>query len=83
MYLLCKRGGFPYYKVSELGPVAGTLMAIDPNALEMNRFITIGGEPDLIRYNSQLPIVVYAPVGVEVHYRIWNTGPETKMIEEG
>ena len=78
-----KGWGFPCYKVSELGPIAGTLMAIDPNAPKMNRFITIGGEPYLIRYNSRLPIVVYAPEGVEVHYRIWNTGPETKMIEEG
>ena len=69
--------------MSKLGPMAGTLMAIDPNAPKVNRFITLGGEPYLIRYNSRLPLVVYAPEGVEVRYRIWNVRPETKVIEKG
>lgn len=75
--------GFPRYIVSKLGPMAGTLMAVDPNAPKVNRFITLGGEPYLIRYNSRLPIVVYAPAGVEVRYRIWSAGPELKAIEKG
>jgi ecotin len=33
--------------------------------------ITLGGEPELLRYNSRLPLVVYLPDGVEVRYRIW------------
>ena len=75
--------GFPRYNVSKLGPMAGTRMAIDPNAPKVNRFVTLGGEPFLIRYNSRLPIVVYAPEGVEVRYRIWSAGPERKVIEKG
>ena len=75
--------GFPRYNVSKLGPMAGTLMAINPNAPKVNRFITLGGEPYLIRYNSSLPIVVYVPEGVEVHYRVWTAGVETKVIEKG
>lgn len=63
--------------------MAGTQMAIDPNAPKLNRFITLGGEPYLIRYNSRLPVVVYAPEGVEVRYRIWIAEPETKVIEKG
>ena len=78
-----KGWGFPRYNVSKLGPMAGTLMAADPNAPKVNRFITLGGEPYLIRYNSRLPIVVYAPEGVEVRYRIWSAGPEAKVIEKG
>lgn len=78
-----KGWGFPRYIVSEIGPMAGTLMAIDPNAPKVNRFITLGGEPYLIRYNSRLPVVVYAPEGVEVRYRIWSAGSETKVAEEG
>jgi ecotin len=58
-------------------------MAIDPNAPKVNRFVTLGGKPYLIRYNSRLPLVVYAPEGVEVRYRIWSAGPETKVIEKG
>jgi ecotin len=75
--------GFPRYNVSKLGPMAGTLMAIDPNEPKVNRFITLGGEPFLIRYNSHLPIVVYAPEGFEVRYRIWSAGLETKVIAKG
>ena len=75
--------GFPRYNVSKLGPMAGTLMAIDPNAPKVSRFIALGGEPYLIRYNSRLPIVVYAPEGVEIRYRIWSTSPETKAFEKG
>jgi ecotin len=40
------------------------------DAPKVNRFITLGGEPYFIRYNSRLPIVVYVPEGVEVRYRI-------------
>jgi ecotin len=75
--------GFPRYNVSKLGPLAGTLMAINPGAPKVNRFITLGGEPYLIRYNSRLPIVVYAPKCVEVRYRVWSAGPDVKVIEEG
>lgn len=75
--------GFPRYVVSQLGPMAGTLMAVEPTTPKVNRFITLGGEPYLIRYNSRLPVVVYAPEGVEVRYRIWSAGPEAKVIEKG
>jgi ecotin len=75
--------GFPRYNVSKLGPMAGTLMAVDPNAPKVSRFITLGGEPYLIRYNSRLPIVVYVPEGVEVRYRIWSAGAEAKAVEKG
>ena len=75
--------GFPRYNVSKLGPMAGTKMAIDPNVPKVNRFITLGGEPYLIRYNSKLPIVVYAPEGVEIRYRTWSACPEIKVMEEG
>lgn len=75
--------GFSQYKVKDLGPMAGTLMAIDPDAPKLNRFIALGGEPYLIRYNSRLPVVVYVPEGVEVRYRIWAASAESKEIKEG
>ncbi|MEI7901341.1 MAG: ecotin family protein [bacterium] len=75
--------GFPRYMVGKLGPMAGTMMAVDPDAPKVSRFITLGGEPYLIRYNSRLPVVVYAPEGVEVRYRIWSAAPEAKAIEKG
>ena len=78
-----KGWGFTRYKVSKLGPMAGTRMAVDPNAPKVARFITIGGDPYIIRYNSRLPIVVYVPEGVEVRYRIWTAGAEVRTIEKG
>jgi len=78
-----KGWGFPHHNVSQLGPMAGTQMAVDPNAPKVNRFITLGGEPYFIRYNSRLPVVVYAPEGVEVRYRIWAANPQMKEFEKG
>ena len=78
-----KGWGYPRYNVSKIGPMAGTLMAVDPDAPKVARFITLGGEPYIIRYNSRLPIVVYVPEGVEVRYRIWTTGAEFKSMEKG
>jgi ecotin len=75
--------GFTRYKVSKLGPMAGTLMAVDPNAPKVARFITLGGDAYLIGYNSRLPIVVYVPEGVEVRYRIWTAGAEVIAVEKG
>ena len=71
--------GFSRYLVSKFGPMAGTLMAVDPSVAKVERFITLGGEPYLIRYNSHLPVVVYIPDGAEVRYRIWRAGDELKM----
>jgi ecotin len=75
--------GFTYYVVPKLGPMAGTLMAVDPNAPKVERFISIGGEPQLLRYNSKLPIVVYVPEGVEVRYRIWRAPTEATKVNPG
>ena len=75
--------GYPRYTVDKIGPMAGTLMGVDPNAPKVDRFITLGDEPYLIRYNSRLPIVVYVPEGVEVRYRTWQTGEKMKTMEKG
>jgi ecotin len=75
--------GYNRYVVPKLGPMAGTMMAIDPNAPKVKRFISISGGPYLIRYNSRLPVVVYVPQGVEVRYKIWRAGDEVKKIEQG
>jgi len=75
--------GFTQYVIETLGPMAGTRMAVPPNSPNAARFIPLGGEPYLIRYNSQLPIVVYAPETAEVRYRIWRSEGSTKAIPQG
>lgn len=71
--------GYTRYTVDKLGPMAGTLMVVDPNAQQVDRFITLGGEPYLIRYNSRLPVVIYVPESAEVRYRIWSAGEMRRM----
>ncbi|MFZ0133958.1 MAG: ecotin family protein [Desulfobacterales bacterium] len=73
--------GFPRFIVNKIGPMAGTLMAVDPKAPKVDRFIALAGDPYLIRYNSRLPVVVYVPEGVEVRYRIWKAGTEVNAME--
>ena len=63
--------GFERYILRELGPMAGTQMAVDPNAPRVERFIQLGGESRLLRYNSRLPLVIYVPADVEVRHRLW------------
>jgi ecotin len=75
--------GYQRYVLRKLGPMAGTLMAVDPNAPQVERFISVGGEPRLLRYNSRLPVVVYVPDGVEVRYRIWHADPSTTPAPRG
>ena len=67
--------GFERYILHELGPMAGTLMAVDPNAPRVGRFVRLGGEARLLRYNSGLPLVVYLPADVEVRHRLWRAEP--------
>ena len=78
-----KGWGYTRYYVSKLGPMAGTAMAVNPNAPKADRFITLAGKPYIIRYNSRMPIVVYVPKGVEVRYRIWATDVELKAMQKG
>ena len=77
-----KGWGFTLYRVKKLGPMAGTLMAVDPNTPKVDRFIALGVDPYIIRYNSRVPIVVYVPEGAEVRYRIWTAEAAVKAIEK-
>jgi len=72
--------GFPKYTVRSLGPMAGTRMAVDAKAPAADRFVTLGGEPCLVRYNSRLPIVVYVPEGAEVRHRLWKADGAPKAV---
>ena len=75
--------GFDRHILRQLGPMAGTLMAVNPDAPKVERFITLGGEPRLLRYNSRLPLVVYVPDGVEVRYRFWRADLDVATAERG
>ena len=78
-----KGWGYTRYVVKQMGPMAGTLMAVDPRKPKTPRFVTLGGDPYLIRYNSKLPVVVYVPKGAEVRYRVWRADGLVLPMEKG
>lgn len=60
--------GFPYYEVDgDLQQAASTLMGGPTNPAP--RFVA--GPRALVRYNSRLPLVVMAPEGCELRWRLW------------
>ena len=63
--------------------MAGTLIAPSPGTKPAERFVTLGGEPKLLRYNSRLPLVVYVPEDVEVRWRAWRADTKTKTAKQG
>lgn len=73
--------GYERHILRRLGPMAGTLMAVDPAAPKVARFIGLGGEPKLLRYNSRLPLVVYVPAGAEVRYRLWRAEADIRQAK--
>ena len=63
--------GYPFYRLETvIGPMS-TLMAC-PDGKRKQEFVPVVGDGFMLRYNRKLPIVVYVPKDVEVHYRIWS-----------
>ncbi len=62
--------GYSYYVVRDSTGTISTMMASPEGAPLVKTFVT--ATPLHVRYNSRLPIVVYAPTGYEVRYRIWH-----------
>jgi len=73
--------GYPYYEVTGPSETLSTLMAPPEGAPQVEAFVTAA--PLQIRYNSRLPIVVYAPNGYEVRYRIWSASKTIRTAETG
>jgi len=76
-----KGWGYTYYEVTGRDLTASTLIAVPPGTPQVKKFVS--GTPLLIRYNSRLPIVVYAPKGYEIRYRIWQAPVDTEAAEKG
>ncbi|MGG4609734.1 serine protease inhibitor ecotin [Providencia sp. Me31A] len=70
--------GYSYYQLDEVKGSASTMMGCSEPPKD--RFITTQlGDDAFIRYNSKLPIVVYAPSDMQVKYRIWST--DDKLLD--
>ncbi|SEN18251.1 ecotin [Pseudomonas sp. ok272] len=74
--------GYPFYRLDKvIGPMS-TLMACPDSKLKPD-FVPVVGDGFMLRYNSKLPIVLYVPKDIEVHYRIWSAAEEVgKAVQE-
>ncbi|MFZ4929339.1 serine protease inhibitor ecotin [Chryseobacterium sp. Mn2064] len=59
--------GYNYYEVDSKGETAGTLMGC-LNQKMTKKFVSLN--PEIVRYNSKLPLVFYVPKDIEVRYRV-------------
>jgi ecotin len=73
--------GYTYYEVTGSAETVSTRMAPPAGAPQVKTFVT--ASPLHIAYNSRLPIVVYAPTGYDVRYRIWQASEVTEKAEKG
>ena len=73
--------GYTYYEIEGGGAVGSTLIGVPPGQPKVEKFVQ--GKPLLIRYNSRLPIVVYAPKGFKIRYRIWSAAEKTSEAKKG
>lgn len=64
--------GYDYYVFNSDGTIASTLMGC-PDNTKTEKFIS---QSEKVRYNSKLPVVIFAPKGFEVKYNIWSAGQE-------
>lgn len=66
--------GYQYYDFKTTGNVATTLMGCGETGT-ISKFVT--AKPVVKNYNGRMPIVVYAPEGYDVRFKIYKAEPET------
>lgn len=70
--------GYNYYVLNNLGQAASTLMGCTDRT-KRSAFVR-SSDQQLVRYNSRLPLVLYAPADVEVRYRIWRADGQEHRV---
>lgn len=74
-----KGWGYSYYRLEKMGPMISTRMACPPGSKNKSDTIPVIGKGYLLRYNSRLPIVIYAPKELEVRYRFWHADTNSQL----
>lgn len=72
--------GFSYFEVDALGAPLSTRIAAAAGTPTVKAFAP--GPRMLVRYNSRLPLVVYAPEGTEIRWRLWRAEGEPQAVAE-
>jgi len=63
--------GTTIYRVQGGTTVLSTRMACPPGEPQRQGFVSLAGPATLVPYNASLPIVVDAPPGLQVRWRLW------------
>ncbi|MGN0003917.1 MAG: ecotin [Sphingobacterium composti] len=71
--------GYNYYVFKTNGQVTSTMMGC-PDAEKRNLFVT--AQPEIVRYNGKLPIVIYVPEGYDVQFKIYKAEEDTYWAAE-
>ena len=71
-----KGWGYSYYTATVQPDAISTRMACTDSAKKTILVTLPAAAQQLIRYNSNLPLVVYAPTDVEVGYRVWQAAQQ-------
>ncbi len=74
-----KGWGYTFYEVTGKDVAMSTLIGVPPGTPKVEKFVA--GKSIMIRYNSRLPVVIYAPESIEIRYRIWEAGEEQEISE--
>ncbi len=70
--------GYDYYTVESIqGPISTQMACSNTKKVKANLPVHLG-DKSLLRYNSKLPLVIYAPKDVDVSYRIWQAPKTTQ-----
>ena len=71
--------GYDYYTFKTNGNVIGTMMGCEGVP---SRNIFVSAQPEVTRYNGQLPIVVYVPEEYDVQFKVYKAEPENYRASE-
>lgn len=63
--------GYTYWVLESRGNVLSTMMACPAGSAHRD---FVHAPSMLVRYNSQLPVVVFVPDGMVLRYRLWHAG---------
>jgi len=73
--------GYGVYRVEQPGPMLSTRKAC-PGQPPTKQFVPLGDRPFVLPFNASLPIVVYAPDGFTVHYRLWKAENSSQAAQQ-
>ena len=76
-----KGWGYTFYQVKGKAIGMSTLIGVPAGTKKVKKFVQ--GKPLIIRYNSRLPVVIYAPKGTEIRWRIWEAPDEFDKVDKG